>query len=185
MKIYLIEQKIDPNHQDEWYVYHHSDLSSTWYVSDCTVYLNLNSFYREHFSVCILSNCLLKNKNCLKLCRVFSYLTHIFLRILWSKMYCSQLIPGTSRSVLVSHRNELSSPVHHTFLKIFYSSHQILIIFAETVKRICNINSKRYGVKHISCQQLPIADLLTLFLGLSWSWSYGSWIYNYLCSQCL
>jgi len=20
---------------------------------------------------------------------------------------------------------------------------------------------------------------------LSWSWSYGSWIYNYLCNQCL
>jgi hypothetical protein len=22
-------------------------------------------------------------------------------------------------------------------------------------------------------------------LGLSWSWLYGSWIYNYLCNQCL
>jgi len=22
-------------------------------------------------------------------------------------------------------------------------------------------------------------------LRLSWSWSYGSWIYNYLCNQCL
>jgi len=22
-------------------------------------------------------------------------------------------------------------------------------------------------------------------IGLSWSWSYGSWIYNYLCNQCL
>jgi len=21
--------------------------------------------------------------------------------------------------------------------------------------------------------------------GSSWSWSYGSWIYNYLCKQCL
>jgi len=21
--------------------------------------------------------------------------------------------------------------------------------------------------------------------GLSWSWSYGSWIYNYLCNQCI
>jgi len=21
--------------------------------------------------------------------------------------------------------------------------------------------------------------------GPSWSWSYGSWIYNYLCNQCL
>ena len=24
-----------------------------------------------------------------------------------------------------------------------------------------------------------------IFMVLSWSWSYGSWIYNYLCSQCL
>jgi len=21
--------------------------------------------------------------------------------------------------------------------------------------------------------------------GTSWSWSYGSWIYNYLCNQCI
>ena len=38
LKIYLIEQKIYPNHQEEWYVYH-SDLS--WYVSDCTVSVSL------------------------------------------------------------------------------------------------------------------------------------------------
>ena len=36
LKIYLIGQKIYPNHLDEWYVYH-SDLSR--YVSDCTVHL--------------------------------------------------------------------------------------------------------------------------------------------------
>ena len=24
-----------------------------------------------------------------------------------------------------------------------------------------------------------------MYMGLSWSWSYGSWIYNYLCNQCL
>jgi hypothetical protein len=38
VKIYLIEQKIYPNHRDEWYVYH-SDLSC--YVSDCTVSVSL------------------------------------------------------------------------------------------------------------------------------------------------
>jgi len=37
LKIYLIEQRIYPNHQDEGYIYH-SDLS--WYVSDCTVHSN-------------------------------------------------------------------------------------------------------------------------------------------------
>jgi len=25
----------------------------------------------------------------------------------------------------------------------------------------------------------------TTFWGKSWPWSYGSWIYNYLCNQCL
>jgi len=24
-----------------------------------------------------------------------------------------------------------------------------------------------------------------LYKGLSWLWSYGSWIYNYLCNWCL
>jgi hypothetical protein len=28
-------------------------------------------------------------------------------------------------------------------------------------------------------------NLSHLLMGLSWSWSYGSWIYNYLCNQCL
>jgi uncharacterized integral membrane protein len=26
---------------------------------------------------------------------------------------------------------------------------------------------------------------ISVFLGSSWSWPYGSWIYNYLCNQCL
>ena len=26
---------------------------------------------------------------------------------------------------------------------------------------------------------------LILYMGLSWPWSFGSWIYNYLCNQCL
>jgi len=28
-------------------------------------------------------------------------------------------------------------------------------------------------------------DTLTTHEEPSWSWSYGSWIYNYLCNQCL
>ena len=32
------------------------------------------------------------------------------------------------------------------------------------------------------CQWLATDSLV---LGLSWPWSYGSWIYNYLCNQCL
>ena len=34
--------------------------------------------------------------------------------------------------------------------------------------------------------RVSILSLSTYFyLGPSWSWSYGSWIYNYLCNQCL
>ena len=29
------------------------------------------------------------------------------------------------------------------------------------------------------------SNILLLLRGLSWSWLYGSWIYNYLCNQCL
>ena len=30
-----------------------------------------------------------------------------------------------------------------------------------------------------------LLSILLLRYGPSWSWSYGSWIYNYLCNQCL
>jgi hypothetical protein len=30
-----------------------------------------------------------------------------------------------------------------------------------------------------------LARKLVVFWNLSWSWLYGSWIYNYLCNQCL
>ena len=30
-----------------------------------------------------------------------------------------------------------------------------------------------------------MGEHLLVLLGPSWSWSYGSWIYNYLCNQCL
>jgi hypothetical protein len=41
-----------------------------------------------------------------------------------------------------------------------------------------------------TCQQVntdrPYTSLqYTSIRGLSWLWSYGSWIYNYLCNQCL
>jgi hypothetical protein len=31
----------------------------------------------------------------------------------------------------------------------------------------------------------PFSILLDVTMGSSWSWSYVSWIYNYLCNQCL
>jgi len=32
---------------------------------------------------------------------------------------------------------------------------------------------------------LPQVICILHHYGLSWLWSYGSWIYNYLCKQCL
>jgi len=33
-------------------------------------------------------------------------------------------------------------------------------------------------MKQMLCWPMLMAE------GLSWPWSYGSWIYNYLCNQC-
>jgi hypothetical protein len=33
-------------------------------------------------------------------------------------------------------------------------------------------------------RRLISLSMLYIFEGLSWPWSYGSWIYNYLCNQC-
>jgi len=43
-------------------------------------------------------------------------------------------------------------------------------------------------LKHNVCHSyayLTLTYYTKHFKGSSWSWSYGSWIYNYLCSQCL
>ena len=45
-----------------------------------------------------------------------------------------------------------------------------------------------WNVKKIR-QWMPLVSFITstriiMIWGLSWSWLYGSWIYNYLCNQC-
>ena len=49
-----------------------------------------------------------------------------------------------------------------------------------------SINS-HYGklLHHGYCFQNPLDTFTKFYQGLSWPWSYGSWIYNYLCNQCL
>jgi hypothetical protein len=40
--------------------------------------------------------------------------------------------------------------------------------------------------KHINNNLIWTIDEITIVMeGPSWAWSYGSWIYNYLCNQCL
>ena len=45
------------------------------------------------------------------------------------------------------------------------------------------IDMKCMWTKQKEYDLLSVHD--TLLSRLSWSWSYGSWIYNYLCNQCL
>ena len=45
------------------------------------------------------------------------------------------------------------------------------------------LNWLHYTLNHIKVIIWNI-DLTDKY-GLSWSWQYGSWIYNYLCNQCL
>ena len=44
-----------------------------------------------------------------------------------------------------------------------------------------------YVINHSSTRDLPNQTyfFFLLMTGPLWSWSYGSWIYNYLCNQCL
>jgi len=37
----------------------------------------------------------------------------------------------------------------------------------------------------IYTSHIVITSFCSMFYGPSWSWSYGSWTYNYLCNQCL
>jgi hypothetical protein len=59
------------------------------------------------------------------------------------------------------------------------------------------IGTDSSGTQLWSCSYFSLLILVSLFQllfryamskctsGSSWSWSYGSWIYNYLCNQCL
>jgi len=47
-----------------------------------------------------------------------------------------------------------------------------------------------YDTKPALCYGLPVLNTFMIawyeyHKGPSWPWSYGSWIYNYLCNQCL
>jgi hypothetical protein len=44
--------------------------------------------------------------------------------------------------------------------------------------------SKLHKMASFGCT-LAWCNFISWLLGPSWPWSYGSWIYNYLCNQCL
>ena len=59
----------------------------------------------------------------------------------------------------------LSSCCSWLLLSIFWDIH-IAVDFIQLTQRLIGLH---YSI---------------VFRGQSWSWSYGSWIYNYLCNQC-
>ena len=47
---------------------------------------------------------------------------------------------------------------------------------------IFNLN----GIKSsVTLYSIYVISIIYTLKGLSWLWSYGSWIYNYICNQCL
>ena len=47
------------------------------------------------------------------------------------------------------------------------------------------ITSNVVGSNPDQARCIRLCDKVCQWLGPLWSWSYGSWIYNYLCNQCL
>jgi hypothetical protein len=54
------------------------------------------------------------------------------------------------------------------------------ILIASLISSDCAFGIFKLFLNYMHKKQLLISPLWS-----SWSWSYGSWIYNYLCNQCL
>ena len=65
----------------------------------------------------------------------------------------------------------------------FFSQLNIKILSLYYVEECIN---KKYLLDKIMIKFfIFIHNFLIILSGSSWSWSYGSWFYNYLCNQCL
>ena len=69
---------------------------------------------------------------------------------------------------------------------MFFSSHRTNLIFswkhcsAKLRKNLSGMNLERDNANFIQMKLFFSQEV-----GTSWPWSYGSWIYSYLCNQCL
>jgi hypothetical protein len=59
----------------------------------------------------------------------------------------------------------------------------ILTSQIKTIMPILKIST--YIITSITGRPVRLSSILAIMFGQSWSWSYGSWIYNYLCNQYL
>ena len=68
-------------------------------------------------------------------------------------------------------------PLHHQSLNVISVSSKLMKTWRKTKITIL--------IVHVHIQVFYLLHIYSTNLGLPWSWSYDSWIYNYLCNQCL
>ena len=68
-------------------------------------------------------------------------------------------------------------PLHHLSLNVISVSSKLMKTWRKTKITIL--------IVHVHIQVFYLLHIYSTNLGPPWSWSYGSWIYNYLCNQCL
>jgi len=66
------------------------------------------------------------------------------------------------------------------FFKYTAFCYQLCVNYVSIVTKNVHLSNFQATV-----HQLSNYSLNPLSMGPLWSWSYGSWIYNYLCNQCL
>jgi hypothetical protein len=74
-------------------------------------------------------------------------------------------------------KNKIRGYSYNNLLKIVVRIDTAYIYLSKSVHKVTVSFSLTFNVDWFLSQNI--------YWGLSWSWSYGSWIYNYLCNQCL
>jgi len=70
---------------------------------------------------------------------------------------------------------------------ILHAFHLDLLLLLLSQISMCRVSLSNFSVPNIQINWYYIlyVEIMNKINGLSWSWSYGSWIYNCLCNQCL
>ena len=108
------------------------------------------------------------------------------IKLLNLKTNC-KIVMGTNMLYIKSTKNllyfsgEHCSPIRHRLF--FFCCTFILNVFITMKCLWVILQNKKCYLKNISW--IVSTKTLHQYRGPSWSWSYGSWIYNYLCNQCL
>ena len=79
----------------------------------------------------------------------------------------------------------LSSSPYHNVTSICNYMHTIRTSFEPGNIWLFMEYTRRLHRRRVSCFVYILISIFKWKLGLSWPWSYGSWIYNNLCNQCL